>query len=87
MTRKQADKDMKNKYNRELWIMEATGTGEEVESTKYHKGFLYVIWGCCEFCNREATEAEIYDTSNIYGECEDVITLEEYDKMKEYTTA
>jgi len=86
MIKEEANRKMKDKANRELWIMEALGTFEEPESTKYHKGFLYVVWPEDHY-RWGNDEAEFYDTSNIYGECEDVITLEKYDKMKEYTPA
>jgi len=84
MTRKEADKKMKDKANRELWIMEAVGDFEEPKSTKYYKGFLYVVWPESHY-RWGKDEAEFYDTSNIYGECEDEITLKEYKGMSEYT--
>jgi len=84
MTRKEADKKMKDKANRELWIMEAVGDFEEPKSTKYYKGFIYVVWTKDHY-RWGHDEAEFYDTSNIYGECEDEITLKEYNKMPEYT--
>jgi hypothetical protein len=78
MTRNEADKKMKDRANRELWIMEVIGDCEEPKSTKYNNGFLYVVWDGYQ-------EAEFYDTSNIYGECEDIINLKEYEEMSEYT--
>jgi len=84
MTRNDADKAMKNKETRELWIMEALGDFEEPKSTKYHKGYLYIVWNEDHY-RWGKDEAEIYDTSNTYGECEDEITLNEYKKMKTFT--
>ena len=86
MTRDEADIKMKDKANRELWIMEALGTFEEPKSTKYSKGFLYVVWPEDHY-RWGKDEAEIYDTSNIYGECEDEIHIKEYLEMPEYTSA
>ena len=86
MIREEANRKMKDKANRELWIMEVLGTFEEPKSTKYKKGFLYVVWPEDHY-RWGNDEAEFYDTSNIYGECEDVITLKEYKEMAEYTPA
>ena len=86
MTREEANRKMKNKANRELWIMEVLGTFEEPKSTKYYKGSLYVVWPEDHY-RWGNDEAEFYDTSNNCGECEDVITLKEYKKMAEYTPA
>tara|TARA_R100000808_G_C2132239_1_gene141225 strand:+ start:268 stop:759 length:492 start_codon:yes stop_codon:yes gene_type:complete len=84
MNNREADLKMKDKANRELWIMEVLGTFEEPVSTKYYKGYLYVVWPEDHY-RWGKDEAECYNTSNIYGECEDVITLEGYNKMEEYT--
>ena len=86
MNREQANLTMKDKAHRELWIMESLGIFEKPKSTKYHKGFLYVVWKENHY-RWGKNEAEFYDTSNICGECEDVITLKEYKKMAEYTPA
>ena len=75
MTRDEADIKMKDPELRSLWICEATGTMEEPYETKYRDGMLYVVW------RKRDDEAEIYDTSNIYGECEDHITIKEYRKL------
>ena len=86
MNNREADLKMKDKANRELWIMEVLGTFEEPVSTKYYKGYLYVVWPEDHY-RWGKDEAECYNTSNIYGECEDVITLEGYNKIEEYTPA
>ena len=86
MIRETANKKMKDRGFRSLWITEALGCLEDPKSTKYHKGLIYVVWPKHHY-RWGKDEAEIYDTSNIYGECENVIALAEYKKMKEYTPA
>ena len=87
MTREEANIKMQNAAMRELWLMEARGDMYEdggPVSTKYFKGFLYVVWpeDHPSWCRNEA---EFYDTANIYGECEDDVSLAEYKKMPPYT--
>jgi len=84
MTREEANIKMKDKANRELWIMEVLGTPEEPKSTKYYKGWLYVVWHEDHYRWGE-DEAEIYSTGNLSGECETDVTLEEYKKLKRFT--
>ena len=84
MNREQADIAMKDPNMRVLWLQEALGEFEEPKSTKYYKGFIYVLWPESHY-RWGVDEAEFYDTSNIYGECEDEITLKEYCEMPEYT--
>ena len=86
MTREEANIKMKDKANRELWIMEALGTFEDPKSTKYYKGWLYVVWPEDHYRWGE-DEAEIYNTGNISGECETAVTLEEYKRLKRFTPA
>ena len=86
MTREEANIKMKDKANRELWIMEVLGTSEKPRSTKYSHGMLYVLWHKNDFqAPSDMDWVEYYDTSNIYGECEDDIHIEKYKKMKPYT--
>ena len=80
MTRQEANKKMKSKSMRERWIMEALGTFDAPKSTKYLDGLLYVVWHDDHYMYGK-DEAEVYDTSNIYGECERAITLAEYEKV------
>ena len=46
-----------------------------------------MLFGLKIITDGEKDEAEIYDTSNIYGECEDEIHIKEYLEMPEYTSA
>lgn len=84
MTRIEANLKMKDKTLRQWWIMEARGEDIAPTSTKFYKGFLYVVWPEDHFL-WTPNEAEVYDTANTYGECEDVISLEAYKKLKSFT--
>ena len=78
MEREQADKWFINNENKTLWINEATGNyGKNPHKNKYSKGMLYVIW------DKDDEEVEVYDTSNIYGECEYEETLKFFNNIKE----
>ena len=82
MTKEQADKWFINDENKTLWINEATGNyGDDPYKTKYLDGMLYVIW------DEDDEEVEVYDTSNICGECEYDETLEFFNNIKERKVA
>ena len=76
MLRKDADKWFVNNKNNSLWIMEATGSFNYPHETKYLDGMLYVLW------EKGDDEVDVYDTSNIYGECEYEETLEFFNKIE-----
>ena len=77
MDRKQADTFMKKKANRDLWVMEATGSmGSNPYKSKYINGMLYVWW----FKNDD--EGEVYDVTNIYGESEYGFDVKDYDDLE-----
>ena len=76
MDKLQADTFMKVKKNRELWIMEATGSFNKPYKTKYKEGMLYILW------DNNDTEIEVYDTANIYGECEYAIPITSTGQIK-----
>ena len=77
MEKKQANKFMKLKKNRDLWFLEVTGSFEKPYKSKYKDGLLY-IWE-----KKSYNFIDIYDTSNIYGECEYEETLEFFNAIKE----
>ena len=74
MNREQADIAMQDPKMRVLWLQEALGlmSGDEPYATFYQDGMLYVHW------SKEDVSVESYDTSNIYGECEDDIPIDEF---------
>ena len=69
MTLTQAKSFMRKASNRDLWFMEATGSCDRPLKTAYREPFLYV--------QEESWPKEIgfYDVRNIFGECEDEVTL------------
>jgi len=65
-----------NKNELKTWVMEAIGTSQIPHSIKYKKPYVYVQW------NKNDTSIEYYNKNNIYGECEDEITIDEYKQIK-----
>lgn len=77
MDRKDADTFMKTKENRDLWVMEATGSmGSKPYKSKYINGMLYVWW------EKDDDEGEVYDVTNIYGESEYGFDVKDYDDLE-----
>ena len=75
MNIKEADKWFINNKNNNLWITEATGSYDNPYKTKYSKGLLYVWWDKDDDC------VDVYDTSNIYGECEYEESIEFFNNL------
>jgi hypothetical protein len=55
-----------DKKNRDLWIMECTGSSEKPKKTKYDNGQMFVQWN-------DENKICIYDIDNIHGEIVDTI--------------
>jgi hypothetical protein len=77
MDRKQADTFMTKKENRDLWIMEATGTMDSNPyKSKYINGMLYVWW------EKDDDEGEAYNVTNIHGESDYGFDVKDYDDLE-----